>query len=68
MIVYANQGDTVDAICWRYFSITSGLVEQILELNPGLVNHGPILPHGTPVKLIEVKTKPVKKPMVKLWD
>lgn len=68
MIVYAHQNDTVDSICWRYFAATSGIVEQTLELNPGLVDYGPVLPHGTKVKLPNIKIKPVNKLMVKLWD
>ena len=47
MRVYAHQGDTLDALVWRHLGRTAGLVEQALELNPGLCVHGPILPHGT---------------------
>lgn len=68
MIVHAHQNDTVDAICWRHLGATRGVVEQTLELNPGLVDHGPVLPHGTQVRLPRAITQPATKPMVKLWD
>ncbi|WP_333840545.1 tail protein X [Novosphingobium sp.] len=33
----ANQGETLDAICWRVLGATAGgVVEQALELNPGI--------------------------------
>lgn len=67
-VVYAHQNDTVDAICWRHLGATRGVVEQTLELNPGLVDHGAVLPHGTAVRLPQLTAKPAKKPMVKLWD
>ncbi len=35
MRVYALQGDTVDAICWRYYGRTQGVVEQVYSLNEG---------------------------------
>lgn len=68
MIVHAHQNDTVDAICWRHFGVTQGVVEQTLELNPGLVNQGAVLKHGTPVRLPNFVKQPKSKLMVKLWD
>jgi len=49
--VIASQGDTVDAICWRYYGRTAGVTEAVLEANPGLADLGPIIPHGTQVTL-----------------
>ncbi len=34
--VYALQNDTVDAICWRNYGRSSGVVEAVLEANPHL--------------------------------
>lgn len=69
MIVYAHQGDTLDAICWRYLGQTQGVVEQTLLLNPGLTEQGPILEQGTAVTLPD---RPVARvntlKTVKLWD
>ncbi|MDL0037302.1 tail protein X, partial [Enterobacter hormaechei] len=35
MKAYALQGDTLDAICVRYYGRTEGVVETVLEANPG---------------------------------
>jgi phage tail protein X len=68
MIVYARQYDTVDAICYRAFGITAGLVEATLDRNPGLAELGPVLPEGTAVDLPQVQSTPATTPSVKLWD
>lgn len=65
--VRAAQGDTLDLICWRHYGRTTGVVEQVLEANPGLARLGPILPHGTLVQLPEIATQP-QRPTVQLWD
>ncbi|WP_312679213.1 tail protein X, partial [Escherichia coli] len=36
MKVYAMQGDTLDALCARYYGRTEGVVETVLQANPGL--------------------------------
>lgn len=67
MQVRAQQGDTLDALCWRHLARTQGVVESTLELNPGLAGLGPILPVGTLVDLpLPTATSP--QPTVKLWD
>ena len=69
MIVYAHQGDTVDAICWRHLGQTQGVVEQTLLLNPGLAEQGPILAHGTAVALPDrPAARATTFKTVKLWD
>ncbi|MFC3549462.1 tail protein X [Lysobacter cavernae] len=70
MRVYAHQGDTLDALCWRYLGRTAGLVEKAFELNPGLCEHGPVLPHGTSVDLPEITATPAAatRALVQLWD
>ncbi|CAI1614095.1 tail protein X [Serratia entomophila] len=67
MKIYALQGDTVDAICWRYYGRTQGVVEQVYSLNEGLADAGAILPHGQPVKLPDVTAAPQRE-TVNLWD
>lgn len=66
--VRARQYDTVDAICHRAFGRTAGVTERTLALNPGLAEFGPVLPHGTPVRLPEVTPQPSRAPSVQLWD
>ncbi|EOV7032886.1 tail protein X, partial [Yersinia enterocolitica] len=51
MQVNALQGDTLDALCWRYYGRTQDVLEQVYDANPGLSELGAILPHGYPVAL-----------------
>ncbi|VVE67904.1 phage tail protein [Pandoraea anapnoica] len=67
MRVRAMQNDTVDAICWRVFGRTQGVVEATLAANPGLADLGPILPHGHPIDLPDQPAQAEKK-TVQLWD
>ncbi len=65
--VIAHQGDTLDALCWRHYGRTAGVVEAVLEANPGLADLGPILPHGQRVPLPEQAPQPQTQ-TVQLWD
>lgn len=67
MKIYAMQGDTLDAICARYYGRTAGVVEPVLKANPGLAEYGVVLPHGTAVDMPEVDSAP-RKESVNLWD
>ncbi|PKA72411.1 phage tail protein X [Pseudomonas baetica] len=51
--IRAQQNDTVDALCWRHYGRTAGVSEAVLEANPGLADHGPILPQGLLVRMPE---------------
>lgn len=66
--VYAIQDDTVDAICWRNYGRSSGVVEAVLEANPHLSAFGPFLPMGTKVQLPEIQTQQNKTQSIQLWD
>lgn len=67
MRVLAQQGDTVDALCWRYFGRTESVLEQVYANNAGLADVGAILPHGFPVELPELPSSAVRE-TVQLWD
>ncbi|ELV2841913.1 tail protein X [Enterobacter cloacae] len=67
MKIYAMQGDTLDAICARYYGRTAGVVEPVLKANPRLAEYGVVLPHGTAVDMPEVDSAP-RKESVNLWD
>ncbi|MFE8048635.1 tail protein X [Brenneria goodwinii] len=67
MQVIAQQGDTLDALCHRYYGRTQGVVEVVLTANPGLAELGAILPHGTTVTLPDIDTSPVRE-SVQLWE
>lgn len=63
-----QQHDTVDALCWRHYGRTVGVVEAVLDANPGLADHGAVLPAGLLVTLPELHTAAPERPMVNLWD
>ena len=67
MKIYAMQGDTLDAICARYYGRTAGVVETVLKANPGLAEYGVVLPHGCEIDMPEVDSAP-RKETVNLWD
>lgn len=67
MQVRAQQGDTVDTLCWRYYGRTAGVTEQVLEANPGLAALGPVLPMGQLVTLPDQPKRPTTR-RVQLWD
>lgn len=68
MEVIAHQGDTVDALCWRHYGSRSGLSEAVFEANPGLAEHGPLLPHGTRVTLPDRPPPQPERGLINLWD
>ncbi|WP_375592105.1 tail protein X [Chitiniphilus eburneus] len=68
MRVQATQGDTLDAICWRYYGRSAGVVEQALIDNPGLAALGPILPEGTAIELRDLVPAPVQTRFINLWN
>ncbi|WP_145588371.1 tail protein X [Yersinia aldovae] len=68
MRILAQQYDTVDALCWRYYGRTEGVTEKVLAANPGLADIGPVLPHGYPVEMPEVSATTTTTQTVQLWD
>lgn len=68
MIIFAQKNDTVDAICWRYYGQTQGIVEQVYELNYRLSAQGVFLKHGTKIKLPTEVTKAEVREGFNLWD
>lgn len=68
MQVRAQQGDTVDAICWRHLGTTRDVVERTYELNPGLADLGAVLPHGLLLTLPDSAPQPSTAQTVTLWD
>ncbi|UTH73354.1 tail protein X [Chromobacterium sp. IIBBL 290-4] len=67
--IRAMQGDTVDAIAWRVYGKTRGVVELLLQHNPGLAEHGPVLPSGARVLLPDLPADPAPaQTLINLWD
>lgn len=66
--VRTHQGETLDQLCYRVLGTTADVTERALKMNPGLADLGPILPHGTLVKLPEEQSAPVVVNTVQLWS
>lgn len=64
----AQQGDTVDLICWRHYGATAGVTEAVYLANPGLAELGPILPHGQIVLMPATETTQPADTALHLWD
>lgn len=67
MRVQAQQYDTVDALCWRYYGRTEGVTEAVYQANPGLAELGPVLPTGHCLELPNT-TAPAQQNIIQLWD
>ena len=69
MLVRANQGETLDALCWRVLGRTASVTETALAANPGLADLGPVLPLGTIVSLPDdVQAAQIQTDIVQLWN
>jgi len=66
--VRAQQGDTVDAICWRHYGRTAGVTEAVLDANPGLADLGAVLPNGHLIDLPDAPPQAEQRQVVNLWD
>lgn len=69
MEVRSQQGDTLDALVFRYLGASSGYVEQALALNPALAAMGAVLPAGTIVTLpAATAATSTALDSISLWD
>lgn len=69
MQVRSRQGDTLDALVYRYLGASGGYVEQALALNPDLAQLAAILPSGTIVNLPAPAAAPATdQGSISLWD
>lgn len=66
--IIAIQNDTIDAICWRYYGRSAGVVEKVLEANPQLAQLDVFLPMGTQVTLPDINTPEQVQQTINLWD
>ena len=66
--VRTQQNDSVDALCWRHYGRTAGVTEAVLAANPGLADHGPVLPQGLEVNMPEAQASAHQRQMVNLWN
>jgi phage tail protein X len=64
----SREGDMVDAIVWGQYGRTDGqIVEQVMDANPVLADHGPELPAGVVITLPDVQQSSSQKAL-RLWD
>lgn len=69
MRVIAHQHDTLDALLWRHLGRTAGVVERLLDAQPGLADLGVVLPHGAAVDIPDAaRPGPQDVPMIQLWN
>lgn len=69
MQVRSQQGDTLDALVFRYLGASSGYVEQALTLNPSLAALSAVLPAGTMVTLPDAMEAPTSaRDSISLWE
>ncbi len=68
MITYITKdGDVLDAICWKYYNKTSGVLEKVLEANRHLAELGAIFSAGVKIILPDL-TQEEETESVKLWS
>lgn len=70
-VVVKGEAITLSLLVWRRFKRQStGFLERVLDMNPGLADLGPIIPVGTsiifPIDAPELKKK--ERNIVHLWD
>lgn len=68
MIRYKTiDGDVLDALCMTQYGRTVGVVEAVLEANPGLAELGPVYEAGVEVVFPDLP-EPEPEHGVSLWD
>ena len=66
MNVQAQQNDTIDLVCWRYYGRTAGVSEAVIVANRGS-SAATELQAGQIVCLPEIQP-PAQRETVQLWD
>jgi phage tail protein X len=68
MITYVTKdGDVLDAICWKYYGSTTGVVEKVLQANRHLAELDSIFAAGVKIILPDL-TQEEETESVKLWS
>lgn len=64
---HSKAGDTADSIAWAvYGRQDGGLVEALLDANPGLSDMGPLLPAGIRIAVPDAP-EPAQVEGIRLW-
>lgn len=62
-----SDGDVVDEVCWRHYGRQVGVVERVLEFNPGLADRGPVLPAGVEIELPVLPSDLTESKITRFW-
>lgn len=63
-----KDGDVLDLICHKHYGDAAYSVEEVYAANPGLAQHGPVLPAGLIVDLPPAKEARPEAATVRLWS
>lgn len=64
-----KQGDVLDDIVWRQYNTNAwAVVQQVLDANHGLAEHGAVIPGGLLIELPEIENPTSERKAVALWD
>jgi len=63
-----KSGDVLDSICQHYYGQTQGIVEKVLEANPGLAALGAIYETGVMIHLPTLTQPEKQDSKIRLWD
>lgn len=67
MKLVAQQRETVEMMCLRYYGKTADVTESVLDANPGLADLGAFIPYGYQVEMPD-QVPPSTSDTVQLWD
>jgi len=62
-----KEGDMLDAICFKHYGQSAGMVELVFNANPGLAAKGSRFVSGIVIELPDIKPAAVRQE-VRLWD
>lgn len=70
MLTYrTREGDVVDDIVFRHYGLLNpAMLRQVFEANPGIADHGAILPANVEVVLPELPQPTGATQGIALWD
>lgn len=65
----SRAGDEVDEVAWRYYGVVDAtILREVYTANPGLADHGPVLPAGVIFTLPDIAQPANDVASVSLWD
>lgn len=69
LVYRTRQGEVLDLLCLRHYRTQTGVVERVLDANPGLASLPPVLPIGTVIVFPDLPAQTTTPAAtIKLWD